>query len=271
MIDPVLARIGPLTLHWYGALYSIALLLSGTLLYKPMKRALSLSQDAYMSLLFNLMLGILVGGRLGYVILYDGAYYSQNWLSIFYLSQGGMSYHGGLVGSAVAVIHFCYRHKLRLFQVTDWSVFGACIGVCLGRIGNFINGELYGHVTTVPWGLVFPGAGPLPRHPSQLYEAISEGVLVGIVLLIARRYTSKRTQRPGLLTGIYCMAYSLARFVCEFFRVPDFSLSITELTLGQVLSLVMASTGAIIVWYPASILWYDSIRCRIFYYYKRMR
>lgn len=189
-------------------------------------------------------LGVFLGARIGYILFYDFAYYLHNPLAVFKIWEGGMSFHGGLIGVFLAVIFFARSTKRTIVQVSDFIAPLAPLGLFAGRIGNFINGELWGSVTTLPWGVVFhgPGAGELPRHPSQLYEACLEGLLLGIILWI---YSSKPRPR-GRVCGLFLLGYGVFRFIIEFVRRPDSQLgyiAFNWLTMGQILCLPMIILG----------------------------
>ena len=197
------------------------------------------------SLYSYLILGLLAGARLGYTVFYNPAFYLGHPLEVFAVWHGGMSFHGGLIGSVVAGSLFCKKFKVNFWHTADLIIVTAPIGLGLGRLGNFINGELYGRVTDVPWAMVFPSGGPLPRHPSQLYEFFLEGVVLFVVLWILRRKHFK----PGILTSLFLVLYGAFRFFAEFFREPDEQLGyvLSIFTMGQVLSLFMLLAGLIIL------------------------
>jgi phosphatidylglycerol:prolipoprotein diacylglycerol transferase len=212
--------------------------------YQIKKKALAFSKDFVDTLYSYLILGLLLGARLGYVLFYDLPVYLHHPLEIFALWHGGMSFHGGLIGSILAGILFCRRHRVDFWQVSDLVIVTAPIGLGLGRIGNFINGELYGRVTSVPWAMVFPGGGPLPRHPSELYEFFLEGVVLFMILWVLK----DRISRSGLLTSLFLILYGIFRFTLEFFREPDAQLGfiLGPLTMGQLLSSAMIAVGLVI-------------------------
>jgi phosphatidylglycerol:prolipoprotein diacylglycerol transferase len=241
-IDPIIIRIGPLAVRWYGMMYLLGFV-AAWLIIRSLARLRSLPLDAegLSDLLFYGILGVILGGRLGYVLFYNPVYYIQHPLSSFAVWEGGMSFHGGLLGVVVAVTIFCLRKGLPKLLTGDILVTAATVGLGLGRVGNFINGELWGRVTDVPWGMVFPGAGPLPRHPSQLYEALLEGpVLFAVLWLLHRRRSS-----PGIPFFTFFLLYGVFRFSVEFFRQPDAHLGFLwgGATMGQVLSLPMILIG----------------------------
>jgi phosphatidylglycerol:prolipoprotein diacylglycerol transferase len=241
-IDPVIVRIGPLAIRWYGMMYLIGF---GTayLLIRHLARLrnLPLNKDGISDLLFYAVLGVVLGGRLGYVLFYNPAQYLSRPLEVFAVWQGGMSFHGGLLGVVVAAVIFCRRRKLPILLTGDILVTSATIGLGLGRLGNFINGELWGRVTDLPWGMVFPGGGLLPRHPSQLYEAALEGLLLFLLLYLLHR----KKVAAGVPFFCFFIGYGLFRFLVEFVRQPDAHLGFLwgGATMGQLLSLPMILFG----------------------------
>lgn len=242
-IDPVIIRIGPLALRWYGMMYLLGFLSSYFVVrYLARRRGLPLTDDTLSDLIFHGVLGVILGGRLGYVLFYNLPFYLRHPLQVFSVWEGGMSFHGGVLGVVVALVIFCVRKKLPKLLIGDVVATAAPIGLGLGRLGNFINAELYGRVTDVSWAMVFPGAGPLPRHPSQLYEAFLEGpVLIAILWWLNRR------QAPaGIPFFSFFLLYGAFRFCIEFFREPDAHLGFLwgGATMGQVLSLPMILLGA---------------------------
>ena len=244
-INPVAIQLGPVAIYWYGVMYVLGIGLSAWVLYRPVTRQMRWDLDLYLSWITAIIIGIVLGGRLGYVIVYDWAYYMHHPVAILHVWTGGMSFHGGLLGVLVATAWVAKRERVRGLHLIDWLSFGGAIGVFFGRLGNFINGELVGRVTTVPWGLVFPHVGPELRHPSQLYEAGLEGLGVGVFVWVVYRFFRLK---PGQLAAIYLMAYSLARFVCEWFRQPDPQLGFVwgVLSMGQVLSLLGVGIGGLV-------------------------
>jgi phosphatidylglycerol:prolipoprotein diacylglycerol transferase len=247
-IDPVIVRIGPLAIRWYGMMYLIGFTSSYLLVLRQIKkRGLDLGRDFVDSLYSYLILGLLIGARLGYVVFYDLPEYLRNPLEIFALWHGGMSFHGGLIGSIAAGVFFCKKSRVDYWQVADLVIVTAPVGLAFGRLGNFINGELYGRVTDVPWAMVFPAGGPLPRHPSQLYEFLLEGVVLFTFLWIVK----DRGLRPGVVTSLFLMAYGIFRFLAEFFREPDVQLGyiLGPFTMGQVLSASMVAVGLAIFYF----------------------
>jgi phosphatidylglycerol:prolipoprotein diacylglycerol transferase len=247
-IDPVFLRIGPLEFRWYGLMYILSFIAAYFVIRNRSRRLnLPLSNDDIADLVFTVALGIILGGRTGYILFYNLSYYLAHPLRVFAVWEGGMSFHGGLTGAIVAGVWYARKKHLPFFRLADVCFLTAPIGLLLGRLGNFINGELYGRVTTVPWGIVFPTGGDLPRHPSQLYEAILEGpVTFSILWLISRK------ERPGgVVFWTFITLYGLFRFSVEFFREPDAQLGylVGGLSMGQLLSAPMCIVGlACIAW-----------------------
>lgn len=243
-IDPVIFQVGPLAVRWYGLMYLIGFLAAWLVIrHLARVRQLPLHKDELSDLLFYGVMGVVLGGRLGYTLFYNFAYYIDHPLQIFAVWEGGMSFHGGLLGVIAAVLIFCHRKELPRLLTGDILVTSATIGLGLGRLGNFINGELWGRTTDVPWGMVFPGAGTLPRHPSQLYEAFLEGPVLLLVLWLLHR----RKVAPGIPFFTFFLLYGLFRFGVEFFRQPDAHLGFLwgGATMGQLLSLPMILVGAV--------------------------
>lgn len=242
-IDPVIVQLGPFALRWYGVMYLLGFFI-GYLVIRHLadKRQLPLNRDGQSDLLFYCVLGVILGGRLGYVLFYNAGYYLQHPLQIFSVWEGGMSFHGGLLGVVVAALLFSWRRKLPVLLLGDILVTASALGLGLGRLGNFINGELWGRVTTVPWGMVFPAAGPEPRHPSQLYEAILEGLVLFVILW----WLHHRKASHGVPFFSFFLLYGSFRFVIEFFRQPDAHLGFlwAGATMGQMLCLPMILVGA---------------------------
>lgn len=241
-IDPVIVQIGPLAIRWYGLMYLLGFVAAYYLIRHLCRwRRIPLTSAEVSDLLFYCVLGVILGGRLGYVLFYDLAYYLDHPLQILAVWQGGMSFHGGLSGVVVAASLFCLRKKLPWLLTADVLVTAATIGLGLGRLGNFINGELWGRVTEVPWGMVFPGGGPLPRHPSQLYEAVLEGGVLFLTLYLLHR----RRATAGVPFFSFCLLYGLFRFGVEFVREPDAHIGFLwgAATMGQLLSLPMVLVG----------------------------
>jgi phosphatidylglycerol---prolipoprotein diacylglyceryl transferase len=249
-IDPVFLRIGPLAFRWYGLMYIIAFIAGYFLVSRRVKeRGLPLDRDDVADLVFCLALGVILGGRLGYILFYNFSYYLANPLKLFAVWEGGMSFHGGAIGIVVAGAFYVRKKKVPFLKLADVAVQAGPIGLGLGRVGNFINGELYGRATSVPWGVVFPGGGAQPRHPSQLYEALLEGPLLFLLL----RFVWKLRLPDGAVFWSFIAAYGLVRFCIEFFREPDMQLGFVAgaLTMGQLLSLPMLLGGAAMLFVTA--------------------
>jgi len=245
-IDPVFLRIGPVQLRWYGLMYMLSFILGYFILKRlANKRKLSLSSDDLYDLLFYLILGVMIGGRLGYVVLYDLHNYLLQPLSILAIWQGGMSFHGGFIGVLVAVAWICKRKGWNFREIADLVCVGIPIGLGLGRLGNFINGELFGRPTNVAWAMVFPDGGSVPRHPSQLYEAILEGLVLFLIL----SWMYRKNLPPGTVFGGFLFFYGLFRFVVEFFREPDahIGLDVGPFTRGQLLTVPILVAGLVMM------------------------
>lgn len=245
VIDPILFEIGPFALRWYAIAYIVGLVLG----WRYVRRLVALAPrvgtavDADDFLLWATF-GVVLGGRLGYVLFYRPGYYLGDPLAILRIWQGGMSFHGGILGVVAAIVWFSLRRGLDMVAFGDRIAAAAPIGLFFGRIANFINGELFGRVTDVPWAMVFPRGGPEPRHPSQLYEAGLEGAVLFLVLgWMIRRHEARR--RPGLIVGTFLIGYALARSVLELVREPDADLGffVAGTTIGQWLSLPMLLIG----------------------------
>ncbi len=252
--DPVLISIGPLAIRWYALAYIFGILL-GWLYARRLirKEALwggraPLTVADFDDFIVWITLGIILGGRIGYVLFYNPAHFAAHPSEIVQVWTGGMSFHGGFAGCVIAVLLFGRSAKIPVLSLGDLTCAVAPIGLFLGRVANFINGELWGRPTDVPWAVVFPGAGPLPRHPSQLYEAALEGLVLFIVLAIAVRAGSLK--RPGLTIGLFAIFYALGRSFCEFFREPDPQLGFLwgGLTMGMLLSIPLFIAGVAFVW-----------------------
>jgi len=252
-IDPIIVQIGPFALRWYALAY-IAGILIGWRYMIALARRLPGSPDAVAidDFIAWATLGVVLGGRIGYILFYKPGYYLANPIEVFYVWQGGMSFHGGVLGVVVTVLWFANRRKLSVLRLGDLVTAAVPIGLFFGRIANFINGELWGRPTDVPWAMVFPRAGPLPRHPSQIYEALLEGALLFFLLYAASRLKVVG-ERPGVLAGIFLVLYGVFRVIGELFREPDVQLGFLfdHVTMGQILSLPMIAAGvALIAWAP---------------------
>jgi phosphatidylglycerol---prolipoprotein diacylglyceryl transferase len=249
MIDPVIIAIGPFAIRWYALAYIVGLVIGWRYCIALAKRpGAVLNQQELDDFLLWVTLGVVLGGRLGYVLFYQPGYYLQHPLEIAAMWRGGMSFHGGLLGVVVAIVWFARRRSKPPLGVSDAIAGSIPLGLFFGRIANFINGELYGRVTDVPWAMVFPHSDPLlPRHPSQLYEACLEGVVLFVVLRVLEVRGARL--RTGLLTGVFLIGYAVSRIVVEFFREPDRFLGTFTLgsTMGQLLSLPLLAFGLYLV------------------------
>ena len=247
VIDPILIEIGPLAIRWYALAY-IAGIVLGWRLARTLVRLTPIvsTKEQLDDFVTWVTLGIILGGRLGYVLFYRPGYYLENPLEALMVWQGGMAFHGGMLGVIIATWIFCRINKLPLLAFGDRVVAVVPIGIFFGRMANFINGELWGRVAPeVPWAMVFPGAGPDPRHPSQLYQAGMEGLILFAILMILISRPAIRA-RPGFIAGAFLFGYGIARIIGEFFRQPDAHLGFlfAGATMGQLLSLPMLAAGA---------------------------
>jgi phosphatidylglycerol:prolipoprotein diacylglycerol transferase len=250
-IDPVLVQIGPFAIRWYALAYIAGIVLGWwwckRLLAKPPHVT---TPEAFDDFVLWATLGIVLGGRTGYVLFYRPDFYVEHPLEALKVWQGGMSFHGGMLGTALAIVLFAYRRKVTLLALSDIIACGVPFGLFFGRIANFINGELWGRETDVPWGMIFPTGGPHARHPSQLYQAILEGIVLFLVLFVAERAGARK--HPGLLTGLFLIGYGMARSTGELFRQPDAFIGVGgflmgDLTMGQLLSAPMIVAGIYLV------------------------
>lgn len=251
VIDPVAIQIGPFAIRWYALAYLGGILLGWAYADRlvrnpslwPHGRA-PVTPEQTGDFVTWVTLGIILGGRLGYVVFYNAPYYLSHPLEILHVWQGGMSFHGGLLGVMLAVIIFTRKYAVPLGSFADLVASVVPIGLLFGRLANFINAELWGRVTAAPIGMVFPGGGPLPRHPSQLYEAALEGLVLLVVLFVAGRYFGA-LRRPWLITGLFGAGYGAARIFVEFFREPDAHIGFIApgLTMGMILSVPLLLGG----------------------------
>ena len=253
--DPVAVSLGPFAVKWYALAYIVGIVLGWVYARHILRNEKYWGGPAPISIVqFDdyvlwVTLGIILGGRLGYVLFYNFTWFIAHPLEIFQLWQGGMSFHGGFLGCVAAVLLFGWRNKVPVLSLGDITCAVGPIGLLLGRLANFINGELWGRPTDVPWAFVFPTGGPLPRHPSQLYEGALEGILLFVLLTLMIRRGA--LQRPGLIIGTFAIVYGLARIFSEFFREPDPQLGFLwgDLTMGMLLSLPMIAAGiAFVLW-----------------------
>ena len=241
-------QFGAFGIRWYALAYLVGLLGGWLLLRREAKDLQSpLTIETVDTLLNYVLFGIIIGGRLGYIIFYNSTYYLAHPAAILRIWEGGMAFHGALLGIAIALLIMARRHQLRFFSLTDRVCFVVPIGLFFGRLSNFINGELYGRVTTVPWAMIFPNSDGQPRHPSQLYEAGLEGLLLGVVMLILWRRGWLR--QDGRLTGVLLAGYGLARSLIEFVREPDAQLGfiLGNFSMGQILSFPMIIFGLYLI------------------------
>jgi phosphatidylglycerol:prolipoprotein diacylglycerol transferase len=253
--DPVLVHLGPLAIRWFALAYIFGILLGWAYARAIIRWDAAWGGKAPMTALdFDdfilwVTLGIILGGRTGYVLFYNLPLFMAHPIEILRLWDGGMSFHGGFTGCVIAVVLFGWKRKIPILSLGDVTCAVGPIGLFLGRIANFINGELWGRPTDVPWAMVFPGGGPIPRHPSQLYEATLEGLVLLGVLALAIRFGALK--RPGLIIGTFAVGYAVARTICEHFREPDVQLGFLwdGFTMGQLLSLPLFLAGICFIVY----------------------
>jgi len=243
--DPVAFQIMSFEIRWYSLAY-IAGIIIGWLLCKKILIQKSDINEKFDDYITYLVIGMIIGGRLGYIIFYNFSYYINNFFDIFKVWEGGMSFHGGLIGIIVASILFSKKNNQDSFLYMDLVSLVAPIGIFFGRLANFINSELYGTPTDIPWAVTFIQVDNLSRHPSQLYEAILEGVILFIILMYFKK--KDYLKKPGLISGLFLIFYSIFRFFIEFVRVPDEQLGylIFELSMGQIISLIFFVIGIIL-------------------------
>ncbi|HOH59941.1 MAG: prolipoprotein diacylglyceryl transferase [Candidatus Cloacimonetes bacterium] len=236
-------------IRWYGLFYVLSFVLAYFLYKHTLKlKGISLPREEYESAIFYVMLGVILGGRLGYVVFYNFLYYLRNPLEIFAVWEGGMSFHGGALGVIIAGLLFCRKYKYSFVDLADAAIPLVAIGLALGRLGNFINAELWGQVSNLPWAMVFPDAGDLPRHPTQLYEMLSEGILLGLISYLLLR----KGARKGMVFWTFIGGYGIVRFLIEFVRIPDdisfyrdFGFIFGFMSIGQFLSMLMVIAAGI--------------------------
>lgn len=246
-IDPVAFSLGSfVNVHWYGIMYVLAFIFGWCLLRVQAERpGALLDLKKVEDLVTWIILGVLLGGRLGYILFYDLPYYLESPLDVFRVWNGGMSFHGGFLGVALALFLWSYKHKIQFLELTDFIVPIIPLGLFFGRLGNFINGELWGLPASLPWAMQFPRGGATYRHPTQLYEALFEGILLFLVLW----FLARKKHDTGFLSGLFCIGYALSRSFCEIFRVPDpqYGYFFEYITMGQILSLPMLILGILLL------------------------
>jgi phosphatidylglycerol:prolipoprotein diacylglycerol transferase len=251
-INPVILEIyGPFAIRWYSLAYItgilFCLMIAKMLIRKYPSKITEKDADDFVPLA---IIAVILGGRLGHVFIYEPEYYLTHPLDIIKTYEGGMSFHGAVVSMALYSLIFCYKRKIPFLQATDLTLCGASMGIFLGRIANFINGELFGKITSSPLGVIFYTAEPanIPRHPSQLYEALLEGALL-LIISLWLAFKTRKLKDEGFITGVWVILYSVFRFVTEYYREPDgiVNLSFIEISTGQALSIIMAAAGFMIL------------------------
>lgn len=257
-LNPIALKLGPLKIHWYGLMYLLGYIFAWLFCsYRAKRRDIGLDQEAVTDLIFYGALGVIIGGRVGYMVFYDTQTLLNHPLSLFKIWQGGMSFHGGLLGVLLALWFYAKKIERPFTFLTDFLAPVVPLGLAAGRMGNFINGELWGRVTTVPWGMIYPQAGPLPRHPSELYEFSLEGIVLFLILWF---YSQKPRPRMAV-SAVFLLGYGCFRFFCECFRQPDPQLGFIAfgwLTQGQLLSIPMIVMGVILLIYAYRAIRNDS-------------
>lgn len=244
-VNPYIIRFGELGVTWYSLSYVAGILFAWKYASYIAKITNSKITASHIEdLVTYSILGIIIGGRLGYVLLYDPMHFMNHPIEILQTYKGGMSFHGGLLGIIISTLYFCKKNQITFFSLTDILALVCPVGLMLGRCANFINGELYGDYTDLPWGIVFPNAGDIPRHPSQLYEALLEGLLTFLIInyLGLRKFYINYS---GAISGCFLICYSIARIFCEIFRIPDFE--VLGMSAGQLYSIPMLVYGIYLV------------------------
>jgi len=247
-IDPVFLKIGPLSFRWYGLMYALGFIFAMILIpIIAVRKKVKITREEISDLLFYAAFGVILGGRFGYILFYNPAFYFENPIKLFAVWEGGMSFHGGLFGAIIAGSLYCRTRKRSFYELADISMMSVSIGLGLGRIGNFINGELFGRATDLPWCMVFPQGGTLCRHPSQIYQAALEGGAISVILWIL----SKKDLPRGTLFWSFILFYGLFRFLVEFVRQPDTHIGFffQYFSMGQLLSLPMFIVGIGMLWF----------------------
>ena len=249
-ISPIALSIGPFNLRWYAIAYLVGILSAWFLINKNIKKYnIEFNNIMLDDLVFYVTLSIILGGRLGYALFYGDGYFFRNPLQIFAIWNGGMSFHGGIIGVITGIYLFSKKYNISFFQVSDLVALYVPIGIFLGRLANFINDELWGRVTSVKWAVKFPSGGFLPRHPSQLYEALSEGVLLFIILNVLWKFEYVR-KHNGIISACFLIFYTTSRVCMEVFREPDAHIGFlfSHFTMGQILSIPLFIFGAFILY-----------------------
>jgi phosphatidylglycerol:prolipoprotein diacylglycerol transferase len=249
-LDPVAISIGPIAIRWYSLAYIAGILFALFWLKKCNQKDKFLSEKAYDDWLSWAILSVLLGGRLGYVFFYNASYFLSNPLEILAFWQGGMSFHGGLCGAIFGMWVFAKKYQINFLKLTDTLAVAAPVGIFFGRIANFINMELYGRVSGSEFGIIFPNGGDLPRHPSQLYEATLEGLILFIILILAHNFLAI-SQKRGFLSGLFLALYGIFRMAIENFREPDEQIGflLAKITMGQALSLPLILLGIFLIFF----------------------
>ena len=252
-LDPIIFSIGPLSIRWYSLAYIVGILFTLFWIKKSNQEEKLMSENAYDNWLTWAILSIILGGRFGYVLFYNLPYFFENPLEIFAFWNGGMSFHGGLLGAIFGMWLFARHYKINFLHLTDVLSIAAPVGLFCGRIANFINMELYGRVSGSDFGVIFPNGGPLPRHPSQLYEAFLEGIILFIILISLKKFTNI-SQVKGRLSGVFLIFYGSFRSFVEIFRQPDEQIGFLfdYLTLGQILSIPLVLFGIYFAFFNVS-------------------
>ncbi len=255
--NPILIAIGPFAVHYYALAYILGLLFAlYNVGYVTKRQENIISRKDIFDSFNHVLIAVIIGGRLGYVVFYNASYYLSHPIEALYIWQGGMSFHGGMIGCALSILYYCKKRNINYFAVMDVTCASVPIPLFLGRIANYINGELWGRPTAGNWGVIFPHIDNVPRHPSQLYEAALEGLLLYAILFLFVRF-SKILYKPGLISGLFIIGYGAMRFFVEFFREPDSHLGLKAggLSQGQYLSLVQIIVGI-------------TLFCLLYYYYR---
>ena len=246
-INPIMFELFSIKLYWYGFMYALSFIIIDYLIVTASKnKKIILSKDQAEKFTIVILIFAILGGRIGYILFYDFNYYSSNIIKVFYLWEGGMSFHGGLIGVAVGAFYLANQNALKFFEIADIVCLYAPIGLFFGRVGNFINSELYGIKTSGSWGIVFPVIDSYPRHPSMLYEALLEGVILFIILFII----NQKKVFAGIISGYFLLFYGIFRFFVEFVRLPDAHIGYIYydwVTMGQLLTIPMLIIGLILI------------------------